>query len=658
MRIFVLLILSVLISFSSFSQNRIVDSITASLKNVKTDTGRIVLLYELSRAYQNSRPDSALLLAQDAYYQSKNKKFIKGESWALNQMAFAFNSIGNFPKALQYDIEQLKIEEARGYPDNIASVYLNIALLYGSAKEYDKGVEYAKKADSIIFANDYKELSLYSSLDLGDIYEKKNILDSALVYSKICYEKSVKANNVLIEGTVLINLGNIYLKSGNFAEALSSFKEALPLLQVTNDYTDFADGLLGLAKIYDHNKVNDSAISYGKKSFAIASENQFLLKALDASIFLSQLYKKNKNADSAFAFQETMIALKDSIESREKISKFQNIDFDERMRVRELQEEKAKLRNTIKVYVLIAGIGVFMMIAFLLYRNNQHRKKTNLLLEKQKEELEQTLRELKMTQAQLIQSEKMASLGELTAGIAHEIQNPLNFVNNFSEVSNELIDELKSEKLKPKTERDEKLEDEILNDIHQNLEKINHHGKRADSIVKSMLEHSRKSTGQRTLTDINVLAEEFLRLSYHGVRVKDKSFLVTLKNDLDEHAGKSNIVPQDIGRVLLNIFNNAFYAVAKKEKAVGKNDYEPTVSLTTKKINGKIEIAITDNGNGIPQQIQDKIFQPFFTTKPTGEGTGLGLSICYDIIKSHGGELTMQSKEGEGTQFIIRLIAT
>ena len=228
MRISVLLILLVLSFFSSFSQNGIVDSITAAIKNEKTDTGRIVLLYELSRAYQNSRPDSALLIAQEAYYQSKNKKFIKGESWALNQMAFAFNSIGNFPKALQYDIEQLKIEEKRGYPDNIASIYLNIALLYNSAKDFDKAIEFAKKADAIIIANKYEELSLYSSLNLGYIYENKNMLDAALMYSKICYEKSVKANNALIEGTVLINLGNIYLKSEKFAEALRSFQEALP----------------------------------------------------------------------------------------------------------------------------------------------------------------------------------------------------------------------------------------------------------------------------------------------------------------------------------------------------------------------------------------------------------------------------------------------
>ena len=269
-------------------------------------------------------------------------------------------------------------------------------------------------------------------------------------------------------------------------------------------------------------------------------------------------------------------------------------------------------------------------------------------------ELKQSLEELKTTQAQLIQSEKMASLGELTAGIAHEIQNPLNFVNNFSEVNVELVDELKGERLKAKGERNEKMEDEILNDVKQNLEKILQHGKRADAIVKGMLQHSRASTGKAEPTDINALADEYLRLSYHGLRAKDKEFNVTLNTDFDAAIGKINVVPQDIGRVLLNLFNNAFYAVTEKKKQQDEN-YEPTVSISTKKISNKIEIKVWDNGLGIPQKVVDKIFQPFFTTKPTGQGTGLGLSLSYDIVKVHGGEIKVETKEGESSAFIIQL---
>jgi two-component system, NtrC family, sensor kinase len=279
-------------------------------------------------------------------------------------------------------------------------------------------------------------------------------------------------------------------------------------------------------------------------------------------------------------------------------------------------------------------------------------------LTQQKEALEKTVLELKTTQTQLIHAEKMASLGELTAGIAHEIQNPLNFVNNFSEMSVELIEELTEERKKEKGERDEDLESELLADIVQNLEKITHHGKRASSIVKGMLEHSRTSSGIKELTDINVLADEYLRLSYHGLRAKNKSFNSDFKTNFEENLPKINVVSQDFGRVILNLINNAFYAVGKREKE-GKEtgeSFNPLVNISTKNIDNQIVIKILDNGTGMPEAVKAKIFQPFFTTKPTGEGTGLGLSLAYDIItKGHGGTIDVQSAENQGTEFTITL---
>ncbi|MHA7130660.1 sensor histidine kinase [Algoriphagus namhaensis] len=281
-------------------------------------------------------------------------------------------------------------------------------------------------------------------------------------------------------------------------------------------------------------------------------------------------------------------------------------------------------------------------------------------LVKQKEELQKTLEELKATQDQLVHSEKMASLGELTAGIAHEIQNPLNFVNNFSEVSNELIEEIKEEIAKPTEKRDHGLLEEILNDLSQNLVKINTHGKRADSIVKGMLQHSRNSGEEKVPTDLNVLADEYLRLSYHGLRAKDKSFTADFKLDLDSDLPKLDIVPQDIGRVLLNLINNGFYAAGEKkhrlvESGAGEG-FVPTVTVSTKRTPKSVEIRVRDNGDGIPEEIRSKIFQPFFTTKPTGKGTGLGLSMSYEIVtKGHEGSLEAKSKPGEYTEFIIIL---
>lgn len=277
-----------------------------------------------------------------------------------------------------------------------------------------------------------------------------------------------------------------------------------------------------------------------------------------------------------------------------------------------------------------------------------------ILLKEEKKRTEDALAELRVTQKQLIQSEKMASLGELTAGIAHEIQNPLNFVNNFSEVSNELLDEMKTELSKGSIE--EALA--IAEDVRQNLEKITHHGKRADAIVKGMLQHSRSSSGTKEPTDINALCDEYLRLSYHGLRARDKSFNATIKTDFDSSIGTVEVIPQDLGRAILNLLTNAFYTVNEKKKSASAagsaNVYEPTVSVHTKKGKDAVEIEVSDNGNGIPQKIQAKIFQPFFTTKPTGQGTGLGLSLSYDIItKGHGGELKVETTENKGTRFII-----
>jgi len=306
----------------------------------------------------------------------------------------------------------------------------------------------------------------------------------------------------------------------------------------------------------------------------------------------------------------------------------------------------------------------FEITAFKLDRTEKVKRTTAILLEETIEELEQkrkaieevnvalhqSLAELKAAQAQLIQSEKMASLGELTAGIAHEIQNPLNFVNNFSEVSKELLEEMKTE-LDLGNNTDAK---EIAGDVIQNLEKILHHGKRADGIVKGMLQHSRTSSGSKEPTDINQLTDEYLRLAYHGLKAKDKAFNASLQTDYDEFVGNVQVVPQDLGRVILNLISNAFYAVNEKKKN-SIDAYEPSVSVRTKKTGNAIFISISDNGNGIPGSALDKIFQPFFTTKPTGEGTGLGLSLSYDIVKAHGGELKVETQEGKGSTFIISM---
>jgi signal transduction histidine kinase len=326
------------------------------------------------------------------------------------------------------------------------------------------------------------------------------------------------------------------------------------------------------------------------------------------------------------------------------------------------EAEKAAFQKVLK-----EADKALVVAEFKLSRIEKEKKSLTNLLEETIEELQKkmfaveqgnvdlskALMDLKAVQSQLIQSERMASLGELTAGIAHEIQNPLNFVNNFSETTEELLTELEE------TMQDGRTDEAavIIEEIKQNLQKITHHGKRAESIVKGMLQHSRKNDGQKLSTDINALVDEYLRLSYHGLRAKDKTFNATIQTRYDERIGEVEVVPQDIGRVLLNLFNNAFYAVTDKKKSAGK-DYEPTILVKTRLDDDKVKIRVKDNGSGIPQSAMSNIFQPFFTTKPAGSGTGLGLSLSYDIIKMHGGELKVKSIEGEETEFTVVLNKT
>jgi two-component system, NtrC family, sensor kinase len=376
---------------------------------------------------------------------------------------------------------------------------------------------------------------------------------------------------------------------------------------------------------------------------------------------LSTIDSMRGNYKGAYENYKLYTLYRDSLQKKEteqkELQAKMQFEFDKKQAIAKAEEEKRdaeQKRIKTQQYFAIVGLAVLLvvivLIALIQWKSNNQKKKANILLQEQKGQVESALSELKSTQAQLIHSEKMASLGELTGGIAHEIQNPLNFVNNFSDVNRELIGEMKTAIEKGNME-----EVKILaGDIETNEEKINHHGKRADTIVKGMLQHSRSNTGQKESTDINDLADEYMRLSYHGLNAKDSSFQATTKTDFDESIGNLNIIPQDIGRVLLNLYNNAFYAVNEKRKQ-NVTGYEPAVSVSTKRVSDKVIVSVKDNGNGIPEKIVDKIFQPFFTTKPTGQGTGLGLSLSYDIVKANGGEIKVNTKKDEGSEFVIQL---
>ena len=523
-----------------------------------------------------------------------------------------------------------------------ATAYDHIGNIYLDMKEYSKCIGYYHQ--SMEFCREVNNNYLYDieQSNLLNSYLGLNQLDSALYYGHRAEEYERKYNSDIIPWT-LSSLGEVYLQKGNRQLALQYFKEGLETSYQHNTTKFTSEINLSLAKFFKQNSQPDSSVFYAKQALSDALKGNYFTDIIGAGNFLSELYEST-DPKEALRYSRMVIAAEADMNNLGKNYALKSItDFDQKERDYEIEAETTAYKNKVKQYALLTGLGVFLLIAFILFRNNRQKQKANKVLER-------TLANLKSTQSQLIQAEKMASLGELTAGIAHEIQNPLNFVNNFSEVNTELIDEAGEEIGKGNISEAKT----ILNDIKENEQKINHHGKRADAIVKGMLQHSRSSSGVKEPTDINALADEYLRLSYHGLRSKDKSFNATIKTDFDESIRKINIVPQDIGRVLLNLYNNAFYAVIEKAKQQ-TDSYEPIISVSTKKVSNIVELTVKDNGNGIPQKVLDKIFQPFFTTKPTGQGTGLGLSLSYDIIKAHGGEIKVESKEGEGTEFIVQL---
>ncbi len=640
----------------SYGQGMQPDTLNHFNQSIKDDTNYIKLLLDSAELYSFSSQNTGLLLSEKALDLSRKIRFTKGETDALNFLGEAYHFQGNYPKALEIQFEALQINRKVNDFEGEFETLGYIGIVYNELGEYRQALQFLFLAKKIFPLLANQDLSFILA-NIGDAYDQMKMPDSAIFYQRQAYKEFLNhTSDMHLKSFILRHMGNTYSRTGEKDSAIKFYNDAILNSLSTNDKLNISYTQKDLAELYKSQHKYDSAFYYARQAYANAQSVHAKFLMLQASTFLSGLYRETQNEDSAYYYLEIASVMKDSLYGPEKIRQLQVLLLKEQQSQQIIIQQQQELRSKVKYILLLFTLGFFLLLAFILLRSNRHKQKANIVLKDQKEKVESILSELRSTQAQLIQSEKMASLGVLTAGIAHEIQNPLNFVNNFSEVSNELIDEMNIELDKGDVNEAK----EIAADIKQNLEKINHHGKRAGDIVKGMLQHSQSSTGKKEPTDINALCDEYLRLSYHGLRAKDKSFNAEFKTDFDESIGKINIVPQDIGRVILNLINNAFYAVDEKKKS-GLANYEPTVSINTKKLGDKIEIKVTDNGNGIPQNIIDKIFQPFFTTKPTGQGTGLGLSLSYDIVKANGGEIfaesrgKVKSKAGEGTTFIIQL---
>ena len=632
-----------------YSQANKTDSLKKEMDSyTKKDTIRVKKIMGYSYSLFDTDINKAILVAKQGLELANELNWYEGKIEILLDIGDWEGLEEKYDVAISYALEALKKAEDAGDKKSAAWAHFSLSEYYRLFKDDSLKEFHAQKFLQIANSIQNKRLLEQATVLVAGIYRSHDEWDKAdSLYNK-AFKMAVELNDEYSQNQVLGFKAERLAMLKDYKGAITINKRCLLYQQKRHGYHGIAWLSTVLSGLYTEIHAKDSAYFYARSALELSKK--YLLtkelndaydalyychyafgdykKAIEYKIIYDSIYNKTFNQASGQNAERARMQMdqerKDALAKTEEIRK----DADAK-RTKNLQ---------------YTAIGIFLLLAIFLFWNNRQKQRSRVKIEK-------AYAELKTTQAQLIQSEKMASLGDLTAGIAHEIQNPLNFVNNFSDVNTELIDEMQQEMDKGNL-ADAKA---LSNDIKENEQKINHHGKRADTIVKGMLQHSRSSSGVKELTDINALADEYLRLSYHGLRARDKSFNATMKTDFDETIGNINIIPQDIGRVVLNLINNAFYVVNVRKKQTG-DGYEPTVSVSTKKINGKVEIRVSDNGNGIPQKVLDKIFQPFFTTKPTGEGTGLGLSLSYDIVtKGHGGELKVETKEGEGSIFIIQL---
>jgi two-component system NtrC family sensor kinase len=649
---------SILFCANSFSQDRQrIDSLNKILLTSANDTVKATAIQQLCDEFIYTKPDSCLYYAGKGFALINNpstkKQFESSGNTDLQDFeiilyrvsAVALSEQRSDSLAVSMGVRALQLLEKSKNTGGLSRVLGALGEIYQNIGEPAVALAYHRR---MLTVTEYEYARQIAIASIGGCFYDLKQYDSALFYLHKIDPQFETGNNKPWPYPDNY-LGNTYNKKGDYLKAISFYQSAVRKSIQSQSTQDLSQAYMGLASSFKAIGKIDSGLVFANMSLQIAEKYTFPGLSLDASNLLSSLYESKGSIDSAFKYQKISNTLRDTLFNKEKIQQVQNFTFVEKLRQKDLDQEKTAYQNKVKLYALLAGLSSMILFAVFLIRNNRQKQKANVILE-------ETLSTLKSTQSQLIQSEKMASLGELTAGIAHEIQNPLNFVNNFSEVNKELLVEMKDEIKKGNMDEVNAIADDVID----NEEKIIHHGKRADAIVKSMLQHSQTSTRQKEPTDINKLADEYFRLFYHGLLAKDKSFNALMKTDFDESIGNIDIIPQDIGKVLLNLYNNAFYAVSEKQKveSVKQNAYEPSLLISTKKTNNHIEIKVGDNGNGIPQKIIDKIFQPFFTTKPTGQGTGLGLSLSYDIIKAHGGELKVDTREGEGSEFTIKLPIT
>ncbi|MGB6037043.1 MAG: tetratricopeptide repeat protein, partial [Cryomorphaceae bacterium] len=566
--------LIVLMSLSAQAQvpTEMMDSAKNELSKATTDSARIALLIQLSGGIRFSDAQASLAYSDSALVLAERNNFKKVYAVILSLKGATLLEFGKIPQSLAAQFESLRISQEVKDSANVAITLNRIGNTYMELGDYPKAIEYYRLSKKYFVllgsAVEYNELS-----NIGNVYDLMGVADSAMYYQQIALD-FVNSDEFIRDGyvtvpEVMFRMGNAFKLNGDSVQALGFYQKGIGEAYYDNDLRNLTMNNLLLAELYRDLGQRDSSLKYSRAAIEAGKASSFRKGVYESALLLSELYRDGSKYDSAFTYLSIANTQKDSLVGMGRFLELQRIVLEEQEKQKAIEALAIQEKNEFRQLALLGGLGIFLVIAFILFYNNRQKQKSNAVLK-------ETLSTLKSTQAQLVQSEKMASLGELTAGIAHEIQNPLNFLNNFSEVSSELLIELKEELGKGDIDEAKAISDDVI----QNLEKITHHGKRADAIVKGMLAHSRSGKGEKSPTDLNALAEEYLKLSYHGLRAKDKSFNADFKTDFDPNLPKVNIVPQDIGRVLLNLINNAFQAVNERSKRE-EPEYKPTVTVKT-----------------------------------------------------------------------------
>jgi len=634
-----------------------IDSLQHRFLTETSDQLRMGLAREMAFYYTEIDPDTARYFADTQLQLARNLGERLWEGDALWLSSYIIYIMGQYSEAFTLNSQALTLlsdpaterqvwEPGRlslaGTPEAarltlLALAYQNRAHLYGTIGNVaEQRAHYRKAIEILEKAGDDATGSLpYASL--GSTF-MEDYPDSVLFYNNISLEMVESTGYRKYRGLRLIDIGNVYMVLNDFESAEKYYLEAISESRMQNNSRALARAYYRLALFYQKTGNTGSALENAMNSYEIAGSIPILATLSPAGLLLSTLYEQLSDTEKAYYYLKQSQSASEALQNEEQVRRANDLQFAEQLRLRDLEEAQARSQARLRMVVLLGILFTILLAAFLLYRNYRQQQGANTVLQK-------TLDELKTTQSQLVQQEKLASLGQLTAGIAHEIKNPLNFVNNFSDVSNEMIDELKE----AMSRGDLKEADEIATDIGSNLKKIHEHGTRADGIVKSMLLHSRGGEGKMEPTPLNPLVKEYVNLSFHGMRAGKEAINVDIDLQLDETIGDVPLIAEDFSRVLLNLCTNGFDAMRSlsAERSAHGESYNPKLTVRTKSENGQILIEIEDNGPGIPDEIKDNILQPFFTTKKGTQGTGLGLSITNDIVKAHGGTMNIHSSQGK-----------